>query len=65
MQTFIVVKDSVKRYHIYDTIGNCVAVVKSVSSLYKYFEAVIVTSDYPQFIQRFTAVDDTFIVILK
>ena len=65
MKTFIIVKASSKRYHIYNALGNCVAVVASREDIDHYFDAELTTSPCTSIVFRYTAAAGTFIVTLK
>ena len=65
MKTFIVVKAGSERYHIYNAVGNCVAVVATREDVYRYFDAELTTSPCTSIVFRYTAGHGTCIVILK
>ena len=65
MKTFVIVKASSKRYHIYNGAGDCVTIVDSRWEVLKYIEEVFCPSPYRTYTFKYTAAAGTFIVTMK
>lgn len=63
--TFIIVKSEAKRYHIYNGVGDCVAIVSSRQEVINYINEVFCPSSFTSYTFRYTAAPGTFIVTLK
>ena len=62
MKTYIIVKASSKRYHIYNGAGDCVATVPSPKEVVSYLHAVFRPSSCISYTFKYTAAVGTFIV---
>ena len=65
MDTYIIVKAPSKRYHIYDGVGDCVAIVRSRMEVFNYLNEVFCPSSYTSYTFKYTAAAGTFIVTMK
>ena len=64
MKTFIIIKASSKRYHIYDGAGECVAIRPSRMEVFSYIDEVFCPSPYRTYTFKYTAAAGTFIVTM-
>lgn len=64
MKTFIIVKASSKRYHIYDGAGDFVTIASSRSEVFNYLNEVFCPSSYRTYTFKYTAAAGTFIVTM-
>ena len=65
MKTYIIVRAPSKRYHIYNGVGNCVAIVPSQIEVINYLNEVFCPSSYTSYTTKPTAAAGTFIVTMK
>ena len=65
MKTFVIVKASSKRYHIYNGSGDCVTIVSSRGEVFNYIDEVFCPSSYRTYTFKYTAAAGTFIVTMK
>lgn len=65
MKSFIIVQAESKRYHIYNSVGNFVALADSRIDVFKYFDEVLSRSSCTSFALSYTAAAGTFIVYMK
>ena len=65
MKTYIIVKASSKRYHIYNGFGECVAIVPSRMEVFSYLNEVFCPSSCTSYTAEPTAAAGTFIVTMK
>ena len=65
MKTYIIVKASSKRYHIYNGFGECVASVPSRMEVFSYLNEVFCPSSCTSYTAKPTAAAGTFIVTMK
>ena len=64
MKTYIIVKASSKRYHIYNGAGDCVATVPSRMEVVSYLNEVFCPSSCTSYTFKDTAASGTFIVTM-
>ena len=64
MKTYIIVKASSKRYHIYNGAGECVAIVSSRMEVSSYLNEVFCPSSCTSYTFKYTAAAGTFIVTM-
>ena len=62
--TFIIVKHS-KLYHIYNGVGQCVAIASSYWEVFTYLDEVFCPSSYTSYTVKPTAAAGTQIVTMK
>lgn len=65
MKTYIIVKAASKRYHIYNEVGECVAIVSSRFEVSNYIDEVFCPSSCTSYTFKHTAAAGTFIVTMK
>ena len=65
MKTYTIIKESSKRYHIYNGDGECVAIVSSRWEVFNYLGEVFRPSSCTSYTLKPTAVAGTFIVTMK
>ena len=65
MKTYIIIKESSTRYHIYNGDGECVAIVYSRWEVFKYLDEVFRPSSCTSYTFKPSAVAGTFIVTMK
>ena len=65
MKTYIIVKASTKRYHIYNSYGECVAIRPSRVEVFSYLNEVFCPSSCTSYTFQYTAAAGTFIVTMK
>ena len=65
MKTYIIVKASTKRYHIYNGAGECVAIVSSYWEVLTYIDEVFCLSSCTSYTFKPTSAAGTFIVTMK
>ena len=65
MKTYIIVKASSKRYHIYNGFGECVAIVASRWACFNYLDEVFCPSSCTSYTVKPSAAAGTFIVTMK
>ena len=64
MKTYIIVK-ATKRYHIYNSYGECVAIRPSRMEVFSYLNSVFCPSSCTSYTFQNTAAPGTFIVTMK
>ena len=64
MKTYIIVKASSKRYHIYNGAGDFVTIASSRSEVFNYLNEVFCPSSCRTFTFKYTAAPGTFIVTM-
>ena len=64
MKSFFIVQAESKRYHIYNSVGNFVALADSRIDVIKYFDEVLSRSSCTSFGLSYTAAAGTFIVYM-
>lgn len=64
MKTYIIVKASSKRYHIYNGAGDCVATVPSWKEVFSYLKEGFCLSSCTSYTFKDTAASGTFIVTM-
>ena len=65
MKTFVIVKASSKRYHIYNGAGECVSIVSSPKEVTDYIHEVFSHSSFTSYTFKYTASEGTIIVTMK
>ena len=65
MKTYIIVKASSNRYHVYNGAGECVAIVASRMEVFNYINEVFCPSLCTSYTVKATAAAGTFIVTMK
>ena len=65
MMTFIIVKSSSKRFHIYNGVGECVAIRSSRMEVISYLNEVFCPSSCTSYTFQNTVAPGTFIVTMK
>ena len=65
MKTFVIVKASSKRYHIYNGAGECVAIRPSRIEVFSYLNEVFSPSSCTSYTFKPTAVAGTFNATMK
>ena len=65
MKTYIIVKASTKRYHIYNGAGECVAIRPTPMEVFSYLNEVFCPSSFTFYTFQYTAAAGTFIVTMK
>ena len=65
METFVIVKALSKRYHIYNGVGDCVAIVSSRMEVDNFIHEVFCPSSCTSYSFKYTAAPGTFIVTMK
>ena len=64
MKTYIIVRAPSKRYHIYDSVGDCVAIVSSLMEVINFLNEVFCPSSCTSYTIIPTAAAETFIVTM-
>lgn len=65
MKTYIIVKAPSKRYHIYNSAGECVAIVASRMEVSNFLNAIFCPSTCTSYTFKYTAAAGTFIVTMQ
>lgn len=65
MMTLFIVKSLSKHYHIYNGVGDCVAVAFSRQEVSDYINEVFCPSQFTSYTVKHTAAPGTFIVTMK
>jgi len=65
MKTLIIVQSSSNRYHIYNGVGDCVAIVSSPKEVTDYIHEVFCPSSFTSYTFKYTASEGTIIVTMK
>ena len=65
MKTYIIVKASTKRYHIYNCYGECVDIFLSRDDVISYLNEVFFTSSCTSYTFQYTAAVGTYILTMK
>ena len=65
MKTYIIVKASTKRYHIYNGFGELVAIRNSRIEVFSYLNEVFSPSSCTSYTFQYTAAAGTFIATMK
>ena len=65
MKTYIIVKASTKRYHIYNGVGECVNILLTRKEVISYLNEVFFTSSCTSYTFQYTAAVGTYILTMK